>query len=254
MATNSQAGGQGAESVLDPIHQFEVQALIPLQVGGVDLSFTNAALWMLISALCVSLLMIFGMRGRALVPGRVQSIAELCYETVANMLRDNVGTQGRRYFPFVFSLFMFILFGNLLGLIPWAYTFTSQLIVVFLFAIVIFIGVTIIGFVQHGPGYLRMFFPHGAPLWTAPLLIPIEMISYLSRPISLSVRLFANMVVGHILLKVLGGFVILMGIAGLVPLLGLVAITALEFLVALIQAYVFTILTCIYLNDAIHMH
>lgn len=254
MATNSQSGGHGAESVLDPIHQFEVQPLIPLQIGGLDISFTNAALWMLISALCVSLLMIFGMRGRAVVPGRIQSIAELCYETVANMLRDNVGTQGRKYFPFVFSLFMFILFGNLLGLIPWAYTFTSQLIVVFLFAIVIFIGVTIIGFVQHGPGYLRMFFPHGAPLWTAPLLVPIELISYLSRPISLSVRLFANMVVGHILLKVLGGFVILMGIAGLVPLLGLVAITALEFLVALIQAYVFTILTCIYLHDAIHMH
>ena len=254
MASSTGTAGEGGGFALDPIQQFEVQALIPLQIGGLDVSFTNSALWMLISALCVCSLMIFGMRGHALVPGRLQSVAEICYEIIANMLRDNVGSQGRRYFPFVFSLFMFVLFGNLLGLIPGSYTFTSQLVIMFIFAMVIFIGVTIIGFMRHGAGYLRMFFPHGAPLWTAVLLIPIELISYLSRPISLSVRIFANMVVGHILLKVLAGFVVALGVAGVVPLLGLVAITALEVLIAVIQAYVFTILTCIYLHDAIHMH
>jgi len=193
-------------------------------------------------------------RGRALVPGRWQSMAEVFYEFVANMIRDNVGSEGRKYFPFIFSLFMFVLFGNLLGLVPYSFTYTSHIIVNFGLAATVFIGVTIIGFSRHGTHYLRMFFPHGAPILTAPILIPIELISYLSRPFSLAVRLFANMTVGHIMLKVMGGFVVALGVLGVLPFAFLGAITVLEFGIALLQAYVFTILCCIYLNDAIHMH
>jgi F-type H+-transporting ATPase subunit a len=192
--------------------------------------------------------------GRALVPGRWQSMAELMYEFVANMIRDNVGSEGRKYFPFIFSLFMFVLFGNLLGMVPYTFTFTSHIIVTFGLAIVIFIGVTIIGFARHGAGYLRMFFPHGAPLATAVILVPIELISYCSRPFSLAIRLFANMTVGHIILKVMAGFIIALGVFGIAPMAFLGGVTVLEFGIALLQAYVFTILTCIYLHDAIHMH
>jgi len=176
------------------------------------------------------------------------------YEFVANMIRDNVGSEGRKYFPFIFSLFMFVLFGNLLGMVPYTFTFTSHIIVTFGLAIVIFIGVTIIGFARHGAGYLRMFFPHGAPLATAVILVPIELISYCSRPFSLAIRLFANMTVGHIILKVMAGFIIALGVFGIAPMAFLGGVTVLEFGIALLQAYVFTILTCIYLHDAIHMH
>jgi F-type H+-transporting ATPase subunit a len=247
--------GAGEKSFpVDPLHQFEIQTLIPIHVGDLNLSFTNSALWMVFTVLAISAFLMLAMRGRALVPGRLQSCAELMYEVVANMVRDNVGSEGRRYFPFIFSLFMFVLFGNLLGLIPTSFTFTSHLVVTFTMAILIFIAVTVIGFVRHGFGYLRMFFPHGAPAWTAVILVPIELISYLSRPISLSMRLFANMMAGHILLKVFAGFTILLGVAGIVPLAVLLGITALEILVAVLQAYIFAILTCVYLHDAIHMH
>ncbi|MEX0759960.1 MAG: F0F1 ATP synthase subunit A [Tistlia sp.] len=225
-----------------------------MRIGNLDLSFTNSALWMLITIAAVTAFFVFSTGGRALVPGRMQSVAELFYETIANMVRDNVGTEGRQYFPFIFTLFLFVLFGNVLGLIPSSFTFTSHIVVTFFMAIVIFLGVTVIGFVRHGAGYLRLFFPHGAPLWTAVILVPIELISYLSRPISLSMRLFANMMAGHILLKVFTGFVLMMGIAGVVPFAALLGITALELLVAVLQAYIFTILTCVYLHDAIHMH
>ncbi|WP_419904059.1 F0F1 ATP synthase subunit A [Kiloniella sp.] len=236
------------------MHQFEVNTLLPIQLGSYDISFTNSALFMVLSAILITGFLVYSTRGRALVPGRWQSMAEMSYEMVANLLRDNVGSAGRKYFPFVFSLFMFILFGNIIGLVPGSFTFTSHIAVTFAMAIVIFLAVTVIGFARHGAGFLRLFFPHGAPLWTAVILIPIELVSYLSRPISLSVRLFANMVVGHVLLKVIGGFVIMLGIFGVLPLAVLVGITALEFLVAALQAYVFTILTCIYLHDAIHLH
>ncbi len=249
-AANAAEGG----FPVDPLHQFEISPIIPIQVGGLDLSFTNSSLWMLITIGVVTALMAVATGKRALVPGRLQSVAELFYETIANMVRDNVGSEGRQYFPFIFTLFMFVLFGNLLGMIPSSFTFTSHIVVTLFMALVIFIGVTVIGFARHGAGYLRLFFPHGAPLWTAVILVPIEIISYLSRPISLSVRLFANMMAGHILIKVFAGFVLLMGIAGVVPLAALVGITALEFLVSVLQAYIFTILTCVYLHDAIHMH
>jgi F-type H+-transporting ATPase subunit a len=192
--------------------------------------------------------------GRALVPGRWQSMAELMYEFVANMIRDNVGTEGRKYFPFIFTLFMFVLFGNLIGMVPYTFTYTSHIAVTFGLAIVIFLGVTVIGFARHGAGYLRMFFPHGAPLATAIILVPIELISYCSRPFSLAIRLFANMTVGHIILKVMAGFIIMLGVAGIAPMIFLGGVTVLEFGIALLQAYVFTILACIYLHDAIHMH
>lgn len=239
---------------IDPIHQFEIVPIVPIQVGSLDLSFTNSSLWMVIAAVVSTALLTLSMRGRALVPGRWQSVAEMLYLVVANMVRDNVGSEGRKYFPFIFTLFMFLLIGNVQGMIPGSFTFTSHLIVNFALASVIFIAVTVIGIMRHGAHFLRLFFPEGAPLWTAVILVPIELVSYLSRPISLSVRLFANMLVGHTLLKVMAGFVLLMGVAGVVPLAVLVGITALEFLVAILQAYVFTILTCIYLHDAIHLH
>ncbi|MFD2204327.1 F0F1 ATP synthase subunit A [Kiloniella antarctica] len=236
------------------MHQFEIQSLVSIQLGNYDISFTNSALFMALSTVLITGFLVYSTRGRALVPGRWQSMAEMSYEMVANLLRDNVGSAGRQYFPFVFSLFMFILFGNIIGLVPGTFTFTSHIVVTFAMAIVIFLAVTVIGFVRHGTGFLRLFFPHGAPLWTAVILIPIELVSYLSRPISLSVRLFANMVVGHVLLKVLGGFLIMLGVFGVFVLPVLVSIQALELLVGALQAYVFTILTCIYLHDAIHLH
>lgn len=245
---------QHAEKVIDPLHQFQIWSILDIQIAGFNLSFTNSSLWMVIAAVVGFGVMWLGMRNAELVPGRMQNVAEMLYGIVANMLRDNVGDEGKKYFPLIFTLFMFVLFGNVLGLIPGSFTFTSHLIVTFFMAAVIFITVTIIGIVRHGTHFMRLFFPEGAPAWTAVILVPIELVSYLSRPVSLSVRLFANMVVGHTLLKVLGGFAVLMGAAGVLPLALLVPITALEFLVAALQAYVFTILTCIYLHDAIHLH
>lgn len=242
----------------NPIEQFKIKPIIPLEIGGVDVSFTNSSVMMVIAVVLATAFLTLSVRSRALVPGRWQSMAELFYEFVANMLRDNVGSEGRKYFPFIFTLFMFVLFGNLLGMIPGAFTYTSHVIVTFGMAAVVFIGVTIIGFARHGTHFLRMFFPHGAPIATAIILVPIELISYFSRPFSLAVRLFANMTVGHIILKVIGGFVVALGgfyvIPGIVPFLFLGGITVLEFGIALLQAYVFTILSCIYLNDAINMH
>ena len=237
-----------------PLQQFEIKPIMELTAGGVDVSFTNSALWMAISVACIYLLMRLGMRKGALVPGRLQSVCEIMYEFVANMLKDNVGNAGQKYFPFVFTLFMFVLFGNMLGMIPGSFTYTSHVIVTFAMALVVFVGVTLIGFARHGTRYLRMFFPEGAPIATAFILIPIELISYFSRPFSLAIRLFANMTVGHIMLKVIGGFVGLIGIFGVLPFALLTGITVLEFGIAFLQAYVFTILTCIYLHDAIHMH
>lgn len=239
----------------NPVEQFQIEPIVPIIVGPVDLSFTNSSLAMAFAVGVSALIFYAGTRRLSLVPGRMQSVAELMYEFVANMIRDNVGKEGMRYFPFIFALFLFVFFGNLLGMVPGNFTFTSHIAVTGALALVIFVAVTVIGFMRHGLGYLRMFFPHGAPILTAPILIPIEIISYLSRPFSLSVRLFANMTVGHIMLKVLAGFVVALGVVGgVVPLVAVIGITVLEFFIAALQAYVFVILTCIYLNDAIHMH
>lgn len=238
----------------NPVEQFKIEPLIPLEIGGVNISFTNSSLFMIVAIIAATFFLTLSVKGRALVPGRWQSMAELLYEFVANMIRDNVGSEGRKYFPFIFSLFMFVLFGNLIGMVPYTFTYTSHIIVTFGLAIVIFIAVTIIGFARHGTHYLRMFFPHGAPWPTAFILVPIELISYCSRPFSLAIRLFANMTVGHIILKVMGGFVVALGVFGILPMAFLGGVTVLEFGIALLQAYVFTVLTCIYLHDAIHMH
>jgi len=210
---------------------------------------------MVLTVAAISIFLTLGMRQRLLVPGRWQSLAEISYEFIANMIRDNVGSEGRKYFPFVFSLFMFILFGNLIGLIPYAFTFTSHIAVTFAMAIVVFLGVTIIAIARHGLNFFSFFLPTGVPKVMAPVLVPIEILSYLSRPISLSIRLFANMMAGHTMMKVFAGFIIPLGIlGGWAPLTVDVALTAFEFLVAFLQAYVFTVLTCLYLNDAIHLH
>ncbi|KAF0098444.1 MAG: atpB [Rhodospirillaceae bacterium] len=239
-----------------PLEQFAIQDLTaPLfTIGGHHIAVTNSAIFMMSAVVLSSGLLLAGAGKGAMIPGRIQAMAELFYEFIANMIRDNVGSAGKKFFPFIFTLFIFTLFGNILGMLPYGYTFTSQIAVTFFMAMVVFLGVTLIGLFKHGLHFFSLFFPHGAPLFTAPILIPIELVSYLSRPISLSVRLFANMTVGHVLLKVLAGFVVALGIFGVVPLVVLVAITALELLVALLQAYIFTILCCIYLNDALHLH
>jgi len=236
-----------------PLEQFAIKRLVPMEIGGIDVSITNSSLFMAIAVALIALFLTVGMRRRALVPGRWQSMAELSYEFIARMIRDNVGAEGRRYFPFIFSLFMFILFGNLLGMVPYTFTFTSHIIVTFALAIVVFLGVTAIGFVRHGARFLKLFVPSGVPVALLPLLVVIELLSYLIRPVSLSVRLFANMLAGHTMLKVFGGFVVGLGIlGGWAPLAFIVALTGLEIGIAFLQAYVFTILTCIYLNDAMH--
>ena len=239
----------------NPLQQFEVKTLIPIHLGGVDASFTNASMFMMFAVAGVATFLMLSMRGRALVPTRWQSMAELSYEFIAGMVRDNVGSEGRKYFPFVFSLFMFILFANLIGLLPYSFTFTSHIIVTFAMAITVFVGVTVIGIVRHKLHFLSFFLPAGVPKIMAPILVPIEIVSYLSRPVSLSIRLFANMMAGHTMMKVFAAFVIPLGIlGGWAPLAVDVALTGFEFLVAFLQAYVFTILTCLYLNDAIHLH
>ncbi len=239
-----------------PLEQFAIHDITgPLfTIGKYPIAVTNSAVFMLGAVAISSVLLLAGSGKAAMVPGRIQALAEIFYEFIGNMVRDNVGSAGRKYFPFIFSLFIFTLFGNILGLVPYGFTFTSHIAVTFFMAAVIFLAVTLIGLFKHGLHFFSLFFPHGAPLFTAPILIPIELVSYLSRPISLSVRLFANMTVGHVLLKVLAGFVVALGIFGAVPLAVLVAITALELLVAVLQAYIFTILSCIYLNDALHLH
>lgn len=239
-----------------PLEQFAIQDLTaPLfTIGGHHIAVTNSAIFMMGAVVLSSGLLLAGAGKGAMIPGRIQAMSELFYEFIANMIRDNVGSGGKKFFPFIFTLFIFTLFGNILGMLPYGYTFTSQIAVTFFMAMVVFLGVTLIGLFKHGLHFFSLFFPHGAPLFTAPILIPIELVSYLSRPISLSVRLFANMTVGHVLLKVLAGFVVALGFFGFVPLIVLVAITALELLVALLQAYIFTILCCIYLNDALHLH
>jgi F-type H+-transporting ATPase subunit a len=239
-----------------PLAQFEVHPLGgPIHIGGLDVSFTNSALWMVLAVAGITAFMLLGTRKQAIVPGRWQSLCEGMYDFVSGLLKENVGNEGRRYFPFVFSLFMFILFCNLFGLLPGAFTVTSHIVVTGAMALFVFVMVTIIGIALHGLHFFSYFVPQGAPVWLLPLMIPIEVLSYFIRPLSLSVRLFANMVAGHVMLAVIGGFVFALGVwAGWIPLAFVTVIFGLELLIACLQAYVFTILTCIYLHDAIHLH
>ena len=240
----------------NPMQQFTVYKIGPeIKIGGIDLSFTNASLFMVISASAILLLLFLGSKEKKIVPNKVQLISEIFYTFVAKMISDTAGTKAKPYFPFIFSLFMFVLFCNMIGMLPYSFTVTSHIIVTLIMALFIFIAVTIIGFIKHGFKYLSIFVPSGVPKVLLPLITIIEIISYLSRPVSLSVRLFANMMAGHTMLKVFGGFVVSLGVlGGWLPLSFSVALTGLEILVAFLQAYVFAILTCIYLNDALNLH
>lgn len=238
----------------NPLAQFVIQPLIPIKLGELDASFTNSSLFMVLTVVAATALMVLAVRPRAAVPGRWQLLAELSYEFIAKMVSDNIGKEGKPYFSFIFTIFMFVLFGNFLGMLPYSFTFTSHIAVTLTMALVIFLLVTVIAFMKHGMHFFSFFLPAGVPIFLAPLMIAIEVISYFTRPFSLSIRLFANMMAGHTLLKVVGGFVFPLGLLGIVPVAGLVAITGLEFLIAFLQAYIFTILTCIYINDAINLH
>jgi len=240
----------------NPMHQFNVYRIGPeISLGNVDISFTNASLFMIISALAIISVFFVGTKRKTIVPTKIQLLTELSYTFVSKMISDTAGSKAKPYFPFIFSLFMFVLFCNMLGMLPYSFTVTSHIIVTFALAAVVFIGVTIIGFANHGVGYLKLFIPSGVPVVLLPLIVIIEIISYLARPVSLSVRLFANMMAGHTMLKVFGGFVISLGIiGGWLPLSFTVALTALEILIAFLQAYVFAILTCIYLSDALNLN
>lgn len=245
----------------DPIHQFVITPIIPFEVGGIDLSFTNSSLWMAIGAITAATFLILATRKKALVPGRLQVSAEMLYEFIASMIRENTGPKGRQYFPLIFTIFIIVLMGNVLGLLPYSFTYTSHIIVTFLLAAVIFVTVTILGIVNHGTKFFSLFAPSGVPLALQFLIVPIELLSFLIRPVTLSVRLFANMVAGHLMLKVFAGFstmVLGLGlggvVVGLVPMFFNVAIFALELLVALLQAYIFAILSAIYLKDTVDLH
>ncbi len=243
----------------DPISQFQISKLVPIEVGGLDFSFTNSSLYMVATVAVASAFLFLTTSNRGMVPTRLQSISEMGYEFVASMLRDGAGSGGMRFFPMVFTLFMFVLVANLLGMFPYFFTVTSHIIVTFVLAMLVIGTVVVYGFMKHGLGFLKLFVPSGVPGVLLPLVVAIEVISFLSRPISLSVRLFANMLAGHITLKVFAGFVTslsalgALGIGGaILPLIMTVALTGLEFLVAFLQAYVFAVLTCMYLNDALH--
>jgi F-type H+-transporting ATPase subunit a len=237
-----------------PLEQFRIHHVLPITVGGVDLSFTNSSIWMAIAVLLVYGLVMLGVRHGSMVPGRLQSLIELSYEFIADMVGSTVGKEGRRYFPFFFTLFMFVLFGNALGLIPGGFTYTSHIVVTFSMAIFVIGAVTVIGILRHGWHFFSLFAPGGCPIFVMPLLIPIELLSYAMRPISLSLRLAINMTAGHIMLATFSGFIIALGIFGLLPFALTVALYGLELAIAFLQAYVFTVLSCIYLQDTIHLH
>jgi len=245
----------------DPLHQFVISRLVPIEIGGLDLSFTNSSLFMAVTVVAASGFLWVATSGRGQIPTRTQSVAEMAYEFIANMLRDSAGAKGMVFFPLVFSLFMFVLVANLLGMFPYFFTVTSHLIVTFGLAMLVIGTVVAYGIAKHGLSWFKVFVPSGVPAAVVPFVVVIEVISFLSRPISLSIRLFANLLSGHIALKVFAGFVVSLGslgaigIAGaILPLLMTMGLTAFEFLVAFLQAYVFAVLTCMYLNDAVHPH
>jgi F-type H+-transporting ATPase subunit a len=248
--------------VAGPLEQFKIQPLLDFEVAGYNLAFTNSSLWMIVAVISTLTVLVASTGARSILPGRLQSLGELSYDFLANMIRENAGPQARAFFPFVFSLFMFILVGNSLGMIPGAFTFTSHIIVTFGLAMIVFTMVTILGFMKHGLHFLTFFVPSGVSPLLGAIIIPIELISYLSRPVSLSIRLFANMMAGHTMMKVFAGFSVTLGAAfgaagygmGILPIVINVALVGFEFLVAFLQAYVFSILTCLYIRDALELH
>lgn len=260
--TEHAAGHEGGHEAHSPLEQFEIHPLVTegpnFTLFGFDLSFTNSSLWMVIALLCVYALVMMGSRHGSMVPGRLQSLVEMIYDFIADLIESNAGREGRKYFPFFFTLFTFVLMGNLLGMIPGSFTFTSHIIVTFTMALFVVVSVTIIGIAKHGLHFFSFFVPKGAPTAVLPLLVPIEVLSYLIRPISLSVRLFVNMMAGHIMLKTFAGFIIALSgfylVPAIAPLALTVALSGLELAIAFLQAYVFTVLSCIYLQEALHLH
>lgn len=238
-----------------PLEQFVIKPIVPLQLGGVDISFSQSALWMMIGVTVATLLMTLTLGKKTMVPGRWQNVPEMLYDFVYGIVRDNLGDNARKYFPFVFSIYMIVLMGNLLGMVPYSFTYTSHIIVTGALALTVFLFATLVGFVRHGTHFFSLFLPKGLPIALAPIIIVIEVISYLSRPISLSVRLFANMLAGHTMVKVFAGFSVALGVLmGVLPMVVNVALYGLEIMIAFIQAYVFAMLTCLYLKDAIDLH
>lgn len=244
----------------DPIHQFVIKPIIPLEFSGINLSFTNSALWMVIGAVLSSIFLMIASGKKEMIPGRIQATAEMLYEFVAGMIRENIGPDGRQYFPLIFTLFIVVLMGNVLGLLPYSFTYTSHIIVTFALAFVVFIAVTVFGFINHGTHFFSLFAPPGVPVLLQFIIVPIEILSFFIRPITLSVRLFANMMAGHLLLKVFAGFsVMALGAGGgtmlisIFPMVFNVALLVLELLVAVLQAYIFAILTAIYLKDTVDL-
>jgi F-type H+-transporting ATPase subunit a len=244
---------------LDPLHQFQVHSILPLPtLAGFNIDFTNSSLWMLIGAVVSTGFLTYAMRQKAIIPTRAQAAAEMAYNMIASMLGENCGEEGKRFFPLVFTLFIMVLMGNVLGLLPYSFTYTSHIVVTFTLAIIVFLTVFAVGFIRNGVGFLKLFVPSGLPAFAIPLVVPIELISFLARPLTLSVRLFANMMAGHLILKVFAGFSLMLlplGIAGLamgvLPVVFNALMIAFEVIVALVHTYIFTILTCIYLKDAV---
>ena len=238
----------------DPIEQFEVKPIWEFKVGGVDLSFTNSSLFMIIAVVTALFFLYFATRKRSVIPGTSQSFAETLYNFVDGILAENVGPEGKKYFPFVFSVFLFVALGNIIGCIPYTFTYTSHASVVGGIAVFSLLMNVVLGIKKKGMGWLRTFLPHGTPVIAAPIIVPIEIISFLSKPFSLTVRLVANMMVGHIMLKVIAGFVVSLKAFGFIPLVFICILVLFEAGIAFLQAYIFTVLTCIYLNEAIHEH
>ena len=247
----------------NPMEQFQIERVVPLAIAGKDVSFTNSSLWMLVALAMIAAFLFIGTANPRLIPGRAQAAVEYLYEFIRDMLRENIGREGLRYAPLIFALFIFVLVCNLLGLIPFvgAFTPTSHIAVTFGLAIIVFVLVVVVGFARHGLHFFSLFVPEGTPIFVLPLVALIEFVSFLSRPFTLAIRLFANMTAGHVLLKVFGGFIVTLGsvtalpvVLGIIPLTVNVALTALELLIAVVQAYVFALLASIYLNDAVNLH
>ena len=236
------------------MEQFEIKTIIPIKIGDVDISFTNSSLFMVLAVVLSTLLLGVCLRKRSLVPTMAQSVPEGLYEFVQNLLRENIGAEGLKYFSFIFTMFLFVAFGNMLGLIPYSFTFTTHLTAVGCLSAIALIFNICVGIKRKKLGWLRTFLPHGIPVALAPLIIPIEIVSFLSKPFSLTVRLVANLTVGHIMLKIIAGFIVGLGIAGVVPLLFDSAIICFEIFISILQAFIYTVLSCIYLGEAIHEH
>lgn len=240
--------------MLNPLHQFEISPIIKMSIAGVDVSFTNSSVAVALAVAAICAFFMLGLKNKSLVPNRMQACVEVAYSFVTQLIGDNVGQKGLKYFPFVFSVFFFILLGNLLGMVPYMFTFTSHIIVTFALAMIVFLFITILGIALHGLKFFTLFAPKGLPKFLIPVIVPIELISYLSRPVSLSIRLFANMMAGHTMMKVFAGFAAMLGVMGVIPIAVNAILTGFETVIAVLQAYIFTILTCVYLNDAVHLH